>query len=386
MDLTPPDELIAVAELARGLGLEKLAPAARSAEAAGQVDSAVWRALTESGLVAGLRAEHGGDGLIDAATQMVAAENLAYGDPGITLAALWSGAAASLLSEHGTAEQGERARRLSRDGAARAAIAMYEGFGRGPDEWTTTVGGGGGTVTVRGTKVGVPFAATADPLIVVGTDADTGALRAVVVPAGAPGVTLGPADGSIALAATQCLVANFDVTLPADAELGGRSPGPVALAVSVERTRLILAAVAIGTAQRAIDYASEYATERVAFGRPIAGFQGVSFLLADKQMRVEAARLAVAEAASLIDAAAGAGGAWADGGAGADRLAPLRRAVRETVNYAADAAAMTTRDAVQVLGGHGFLTDHPVELWYRSAAALATMDFDPLCSAFAPAV
>jgi alkylation response protein AidB-like acyl-CoA dehydrogenase len=375
VDLTPPDELIAVAELARGLGLEKLAPAARSAEAAGQVDSAVWRALTESGLVVGLRAEHGGDGLIDAATQMVAAENLAYGDPGITLAALWSGAAASLLSEHGTAEQGERARRLSRDGAARAAIAMYEGFGRGPDEWTTTVGGGGGTVTVRGTKVGVPFAATADPLIVVGTDADTGTLRAVVVPAGDPGVTLEPANGSIALAATQSLVANFDVTLPAVASLGGGSLDPVALAVSVERTRLILAAVAVGTAQRAIDYASQYATERVAFGRPIAGFQGVSFLLAEKQMRVEAARLAVAEAASLID-----------GAAEADGLAPLRRAVREAVNYAADAAAMTTRDAVQVLGGHGFLTDHPVELWYRSAAALSALDFDPLCSAFAPAV
>jgi alkylation response protein AidB-like acyl-CoA dehydrogenase len=385
VDLTPFDELIAVAELARGLGLEKLAPTARSAEAAGQVDGAVWRALTESGLVAGLRAEHGGDGLIDAATQMVAAENLAYGDPGITLAALWSGAAASLLSEHGTAEQGERARQLSRDGAARAAVAMYEGFGRGPDEWTTRVSGADGTVTVRGTKVGVPFAATADPLIVVGANADSGTLRAVVVPAGAPGVTLEPADGSIALAATQCLVANFDVTLPADAALGGRSLDPVALAVSVERTRLILAAVAVGTAQRAIDYASQYATERVAFGRPIAGFQGVSFLLADKQMRVEAARLAVAEAASLIDAA-GDGGSRGDGGAGADGLAPLRRAVRETVNYAADAAAMTTRDAVQVLGGHGFLTDHPVELWYRSAAALAALDFDPLCSAFAPAV
>ena len=383
MDLTPPDELIAVAELARSLGLEKLAPAARSAEAAGQVDGAVWRALTESGLVSGLRAEHGGDGLIDAATQMAAAENLAYGDPGIALAALWSGAAATLLSEHGTAEQGDRARRLSRDAAAPGAIAMYEGFGRGPDEWTTTVGGGAGTITVRGTKVGVPFAAAADPLIVVGTDADTGTLRAVVVPAGAPGVTLEPADGAIALSATQSLVASFDVTLPADAALGGGSLDPVALAVSVERIRLILGAVAVGVAQRAIDYASEYATERVAFGRPIAGFQGVSFLLAEKQMRVEAARLAVAEAASLIDG----GTAGIDGGvAGTNCLASLRRAVREAVNYAADAAAMTTRDAVQVLGGHGFLTDHPVELWYRSAAAIAALDFDPLCSAFAPAV
>jgi alkylation response protein AidB-like acyl-CoA dehydrogenase len=88
VDLTPPEELIAVAELARRLGLEKLSPVARSAEAAGRVDGAVWRALTESGLVAGLRAEHGGDGLIDAATQMATAENLAYGDPGIALAAL----------------------------------------------------------------------------------------------------------------------------------------------------------------------------------------------------------------------------------------------------------------------------------------------------------
>ena len=383
MDLTPSDELTAVAELARSLGLERLSPAARPAEAAGQVGGAVWRALTDTGLVAGLRAEHGGDGLIAAATQMAVAENLAYGDPGIALAALWSGAAATLLSEHGTAEQGERARRLSGDRTARGAIAFYEGFGRGPDEWTTTVSRGDGTITVRGAKVGVPFAAAADPLIVVGVDADTGSLCAVVVPAGDPGITLEPGDGSIALAATESVAASFDVTLPAAAELGGGRLDPVALAVSVERARLILGAVAVGVAQRAIDYASDYAKGRVAFGRPIAGFQGVSFLLAEKQMRVEAARLAVAEAASLIDR----GLAGTDGDlAGRDDLASLRRAVRDAVNYATDSAAMTTRDAVQVLGGHGFLTDHPVELWYRSAAALAALDFDPLCSAFAPAV
>jgi alkylation response protein AidB-like acyl-CoA dehydrogenase len=56
------------------------------------------------------------------------------------------------------------------------------------------------------------------------------------------------------------------------------------------------------------------------------------------------------------------------------------------VNYATTIATAVTRDAVQVLGGHGFIADHPVERWYRAAAGLATLDFDPTCSAFTPAL
>jgi alkylation response protein AidB-like acyl-CoA dehydrogenase len=376
VEVTLTEELAAVAELARNLGMEKLSPVARSAESGGQVDASLWGALADSGLVAPTRTEHGGDGLIDAVTHVVAAENLAYGDPGIALAALWSGAAATLLSEHGTPGQAERARRLSSDSTARGTIALYEAFGRGPDEWTTSISNRDSQVTVRGTKVAVPFAAEAEVLIVVGTDPAAGTLRAAVVPCDAAGITVEPAYGGLALGETASRTVHFDVTLPADAALGGGSPDPAALALSVERIRLLVGATAVGTAQRAIDYASAYATERIAFGRPIAGFQGVSFLLAEKEIRVEAARLEVAEAASLIDL----------GVADAAAIASLRLAVRNAVNYATDAAAMATRDAVQVLGGHGFLTDHPVELWYRSAAALAALDFDPLCTAFAPAV
>jgi len=376
VELTQSDELAAVAELARGLGLDKLSPAARSAEAAGQVDDAVWQALTGSGLTTVARTEHGGDGVIDAVTHMVAAEHLAYGDPGIALAALWSGAAALLLSEHGTTTQAGHARRLCSDASARGALAMYEAFGRGPDEWTTSITTDGSRLTVRGSKVAVPFAAAADVLVVIGTDPSTGILRGAVVPGGDTGVTLDPAYGSIGLGVAQSRGVGFDVSLPADAALGGDSSDPVALALSVERIRLLVGAAAVGTAQRALDYAAEYAQQRVAFGRAIAGFQGVSFLLADKQMRVEAARLEVTEAAASIDL----------GRKGADDVRSLRHAVREAVNYATETAAMTTRDALQVLGGHGFLDDHPVELWYRSAAALAAVDFDPLCSAFAPAV
>lgn len=376
MELTQSDELEAVAELARGLGLDRLYPAARQAEAAGQVDEGVWRVLLDCGLTAIARAEHGGDGLLDAVTHVTAAEHLAYGDPGIALAALWSGAAALLLSQHGTAAQADYARRLRSDPSARGAVALYEGFGRGPDEWRTSIASDGSRLTVRGAKAAVPLAAEAEVIVVVGNDPSTRALRAAVVPHDAPGVTVSPGYGAVGLDAAGSHAVQFDVALPADAALGGPAADPAALALSVERIRLLAAAAAVGTAQRAIDYAAAYATERVAFGRPIAGFQGVSFLLADKQMRVEAARLEVAEAATLVDL----------GRADADDLRSLRHAVREAVNYAADVAAMTTRDAVQVLGGHGFLADHPVELWYRSAAALAALDFDPLCSAFSPAV
>jgi alkylation response protein AidB-like acyl-CoA dehydrogenase len=374
VELTLSDELTAVADLARAIGLEKLSPAARAAESARRVEDDVWMAMVQTGLTVLTATTDDGDGMVDAVTHVIAAENFAYGDPGIAAGALWSGATAMLLSQHGTPEQADQASRQWSDPAARGALAMYEPYGRGPDEWTTAVSSHDGSVTVRGSKVAVPFAHEAETLIVVGNDPGTGLLHAVLVPRDSKGVTLHPVYGSVGLDAAPMSAVDFDLTMPAGSLLGGGSLDPIALAVCIERVRLLLGAVAIGVAQRAIDYASAYATDRVAFGRPIAGFQGVSFLLADKQIRVEAARLQVAFAATEVDA----------GASDLPALGRIRLAVRDAVNYAADVAAMTTRDAVQVLGGHGFIVDHPVELWYRAAAALAALDFDPLCSSFEP--
>jgi hypothetical protein len=193
-----------------------------------------------------------------------------------------------------------------------ATVALYEGFGRSPREYRTFIRvSPDGSVQVSGRKVAVPFAGVAELMLVVGTDVETSRLRAVV--------------------------------LGADT----------------------------GTSQRAIDYSAKYATERIAFGRPIAGFQGVSFRLAEAQIRVDAARLEMLDAADLLDRG------------GADKA---DAAVTKAVNYAGEVAMQSTRDAVQVLGGHGFVTDHPVELWYRCAVALAVLDTDPLCSSFEAAL
>ncbi|HLI55699.1 MAG TPA: acyl-CoA dehydrogenase family protein, partial [Actinomycetota bacterium] len=93
---------------------------------------------------------------------------------------------------------------------------------------------------------------------------------------------------------------------------------------------------------------------------PIGAFQGVSFMIAERAIGVDAARLLVWEAASALDA-----------GAATEQVAPL---VMVACGQAVAAATGASDDAVQVLGGHGYMRDHPVELWYRDAMTLATLD------------
>lgn len=366
-------ESLAIAELARDVGLRVLSPAARQAEADRAVPDTAWKALLETGLVAPVSEERGGGGIPDVGAQMIAVENLAYGDPGITMAGVWSGAAALLLSRHGREDQIDLASALMANLAARGSVALYEGYGRAPSEFTTTVSpAADGNVRVVGRKVGVAFGGIGDPLIVVGVDDGTAVLRAVLIPTNHTGVTFEGADGGLALGAAKTVTMTFDAMVPADNLIGHNGDSEAsALAATIGRIRLALAAAQIGTAQRAIDYAAQYATERVAFGRAIAGFQGVSFPLAEAQIRVDQARLEVAEVAALLDA---------------DEATDHEDAVTEVVNHACEVGAEATRTGLQTLGGHGFITDHPSELWYRSAAALSTIDFDPMRTAFQPAI
>ena len=333
MDLEPAEEHTAVAELARAIGLELLSPAAREAEAERAVPDSVWRALFETGLTVPVPEEFGGGGAVDAVTQMIAVENLAYGDPAITLAAVWSGTAALLVARHGSLEQKTTLlRALAGDPHARGAVALYEGHGRAPAEFATTIAAtADGRLRIAGRKVAVAFAAVADPLIVVGIDPVTGALRAAIVAASDPGVMIEPNERGLALDAAAAATVSLDATVPATNLIGAGKADAAALSSTIGRIRLSVAAAQVGTAQRAIDYAAKYATERVAFGRPIAVFQGVSFPLAEAQIRVHAVRLEIAEVATLLDDAESRDNA---------------EAVTRVVNYAGEVAAESTRDAV----------------------------------------
>jgi alkylation response protein AidB-like acyl-CoA dehydrogenase len=132
-----------------------------------------------------------------------------------------------------------------------------------------------------------------------------------------------------------------------------------------------VASILVGVAAAAVAYAAGYASERVAFGHTIASFQGVAFPLVDADMGVDAARLAIRDlAAGLVDIG---------------DLQELSDATGAAVGAASQAASTAVTAAVNTLGGHGYLTDHPVERFYRDAAFLAAIDFDPLATEWSAA-
>ena len=374
-ELDLSEEQIAVRDLSRDFATRVLAGAARDAETNRRVPDEVWRQVFETGLTAPASEDHGGGGIPDTLTHLVALEGLATGDPGIAIAAMWSGGSALLVGLCGTAaQQYAYLPRLASDRQGRGGVALYEGFGRAPSEYQTRIEHlGSGTWQVAGTKVAVPFAAEADPLVLVGTDPTTGELRAALIPPDAGGVAIGPRPehGHLGLDAVPLHTVTFDLTIGPGQLLGGPGAAAGLLVGAVGRLRLSVAAAAIGCAARSVEYAAAYANERIAFGKPLAAFQGVSFLLADAAIQIEACRLDLWRAGVRVDAGP---------------IGGLERAVSHAVNYAGSVAASVTRDAVQVLGGHGFIRDHPVERWYRAAAALSTIDFDPTYSTFAPAL
>jgi len=365
------EDHLAVKDMCRSIATDVIAPAARQAETDRAVPPAVWAALVETGLTQSVDEQLGGSGVPDTVTQMIAAENLAYGDAGIALAALWNGAVAFLLGRHGAQTHREQLDQLLADADLRAGLALYEGYGRSTAELETTIEATAAGVHISGRKVAVPFTATASFFLVAGVDASSRALRLAVVPADTPGITLAPYEGALALDAAGMGTVGFDVTVPETGVVGGQDADSPSVSASLQRVRLLLAAVQLGAAQRTIDYASKYATERIAFGKPIAGFQGVSFPLAESQMRLAQLRLEIEEAASRLDQ---------------DDFEDHSPAVSAALAYAAEVTPEAGRTGVQTLGGHGFIKDHPVEIWYRSTAALSTVDFDPLATAFTAAL
>jgi alkylation response protein AidB-like acyl-CoA dehydrogenase len=145
--------------------------------------------------------------------------------------------------------------------------------------------------------------------------------------------------------------------VPADRLLGAEGQGFRIALAALDGGRLGIAACAVGLAQAALDHAVAYACERRQFGRPIADFQGVSFLLADLATQVEAARALYLAAARLRDAG---------------RPFGARAAMAKL--FATDTAMRVTTDAIQVLGGAGYVEDHPVERWFREAKVLQIVE------------
>jgi alkylation response protein AidB-like acyl-CoA dehydrogenase len=314
-------ELELLRDTARHFAEAQLRPHDRVHEAARGVDAAARRAYAEIGLA--------GAGLGALARSLVL-EELAAADAGATIALDPLGAAFHALAECGE-EAGLRtwaAPLLERDGAR--AIVVWNGA-RGIE-----VAGG----RASGFAPWVP-ADRADLVVLLDTDS------VAVLDAG---FTLAPlrgaglrAAGASELRLEGAPVRDFWVH-------------PAGARRALARARLDAASLLLGVMRAAADYARAYAQERVAFGRPITHHQALAFLIADMAMAVEGTRLVVYEAALRLDT-------------GADAAEACASAFLE----AAEQAVFVAPNAVQILGGHGFMQDYPVEKWMREARTLGLL-------------
>jgi alkylation response protein AidB-like acyl-CoA dehydrogenase len=238
---------------------------------------------------------------------------------------------------------------LSEPEAGSDAAAMKTRAVRDGDHWV-----------LNGTKRWITNAGVSDYYTVMAvTDPSKGArgISAFVVEKADEGVSFGAPEKKLGIKGSPTReVIMDDVRIPADRIIGEEGTGFKTALATLDHTRVTIAAQALGIAQGALDYAVGYVKERKQFGRPVADFQGVQFMLADMAMKLEAARQLTYAAAAKSERRML--------GAREDDLTFLSSAAK---CYASDAAMEITTDAVQLLGGYGYVKDYPVERMMRDA-------------------
>jgi alkylation response protein AidB-like acyl-CoA dehydrogenase len=208
---------------------------------------------------------------------------------------------------------------------------------------------------LNGTKRFITGAGISDAYTVFATrdpELKAGGISAFVAYRDDPGVSFGKEEHKMGIRGSPTREVYFEgAEIPPDRLIGEESEGFGYAMRTLDYSRPTIAAQALGIAQGAFDFAARYATERQQFGKPIGHQQGMQFMLADMAMEIEAARLLVYKAASLVDAK--------------DPKMTYFASVAKA--YAADTAMKVTTDAVQILGGYGFMRDYPVERMMRDA-------------------
>jgi alkylation response protein AidB-like acyl-CoA dehydrogenase len=194
-------------------------------------------------------------------------------------------------------------------------------------------------------------------MAVTDPEAGPGGISAFVVESDDEGFSYGSPEHKLGIKGSPTRELYFDnCVIPADRMIGEEGSGFRTALATLDHTRITIAAQALGIAQGALDYAAGYVKERRQFGQPIAEFQGVQFMLADMAMKVEAARQLTYAAAARSDRAMS--------GEPAPDLTFMSSACK---CFASDVAMEVTTDAVQLLGGYGYVSDYPVERMMRDA-------------------
>jgi alkylation response protein AidB-like acyl-CoA dehydrogenase len=334
----------------------KVAPHAAEADATGQFPRAAYDALVAADFAAPHIPEEFGGAGADALATCIVIEEIARADASASLIPAVNKLGTLPLLLAGDTELKKRYLCPVASGDAMFSYALSEpDAGSDAASMRTRAVKEGDSWVLNGVKRWITNAGVSDYYTVFAVTDPTkrsSGISAFVVEKSDAGVSFGAPEKKLGIKGSPTREVYLDnVRVPADRMIGAEGTGFATAMRTLDHTRVTIAAQALGIAQGALDYALGYARERKQFGKPIADFQGLQFLLADMGMKVEAAR-------QLTYAAAG------RSERGDADLTFFGAAAK---CFASDTAMQVTTDAVQVLGGYGYTSDYPVERMMRDA-------------------
>jgi alkylation response protein AidB-like acyl-CoA dehydrogenase len=358
-DLTPDDEQKMIVETVSEFAAEVIRPAAKDADGSATHPEDLVAKAAELGITA-INVPESFDGIAAhraAVTNVLVAEALAYGDMGLALPILASAGVASALTHWGSADQqATYLKEFAGENVPQSCLAISEPHPLfDPTALKTTAVRTPSGYRLEGVKSLVPAAANAELFIVAAQL--NGKPTLFIVESSSQGVSVTP-DPSMGVRAAALGRVEFDhVTVPLSARLGEDQASDQDYSEAIALSRLGWAALAVGTSHAVLDYVVPYVKERHAFGEPIAHRQAVAFMCANMAIEFDGLRLITWRGASR-----------------ADQGLPFAREAALAKRVATDKGMQIGLDGVQLLGGHGYTKEHPVERWYRDLRAIGVAE------------
>lgn len=349
-NFTPEQE--AIRSLAREFADHEIVPNARRYDEEERFPEEVMDRLRDVGLFnLAIPEQYGGPG-IDKISHALIVEEIARGCAGIATSMEANSLASYPILVGGSEEQKKRFLPRLTEGRQYASFALTEpGAGSDVRSLRTTAERAGDHYILNGEKCFITNASYADFYVVLAKLKNTDRFVALVVERESGGLSVGESEKKMGLRSSNTASIIFeDVSVPVSNRIGEEGEGLKIFMKALSYARPMVGAQSVGVARGAYEEALRYAKERRQFGKPIADFQAIQFMLADMAINIEAARLLVHKAAFLLDQGI---------------LSASSSSFAKT--FAADTAMKVAADAVQIFGGYGFIREYPVEKYFRDA-------------------